>query len=332
MKRAGLLFLPGLVGAWLLMGLPSAARSVTLPACDDFKCAFDGDFAVMSLPIAGVNVPSTPGHIKDLIVIYTGTNNANALANFAGMDDAYPAPSGKATSFSTTAATDPGGAGQFGGDADATWDSTLAAFLGFLGGSNPIFFFNHNQSNTGTAPSNPCGMQTAQDLCAYGMLTLVDLGNSANNVILELEPPTTLFSGGAQPTDNSTTLPADYVLAPGAVCLDALGNQQACDGTQTLGPINHNLGADNAAYAIFSPELNAKLALCRQHGVNTTQCPWDVLQIRLDLDGLTNGYEQLFVAAEDQIPVPQPAPLLLLGSGLAALALTAWRRRGRGRP
>ena len=337
MKLGKLAILTAVLTVALVSGWSSPGEAITLPACDDVICAFDGDFAVMSLPFAGVSVPSSPGQIQDGVVVYTGSAGGPVTTNFAGMDNAYPSVSGACPpncTFSTTTTADPGGTGEFGGDVAATWDSTLAAFITFLDGSTPLFFFNQNQENSGVNLGT-CGGDSAQDVCVYGMLTLVD--NEGADRIFELEAPTRLFSEGPGTTDGITDLPAEYVLAKGDVCLDAGGAQTPCDGSGNpvvFGPENHNLGANEAAYVAFSTVLNGILATCAQFGANTAQCPYDSLSIRLDLADLNNGFEQLFILTGDQLtqipPVPVPGSLILIGAGLMGLGASAWRRRQRG--
>ena len=317
-----------LVSAW-----SSPGEAVTLPACDNFICAFDGDFGVMSLPLAGVSIPSSPGQIKDGVVVYTGSGGKGVTTNPLGMDGAFAAPSGSgAVNFSTLTSPDPGQIAPFAGDVAGTWDSTITAFNTFLAGSTPLFFFNQNDTNNnGTTGGCPPAVD-AQDVCLYGTLTLVDLQNSANNVVLELEGPTRLFTDGPGTTDGIPTLPQELVLAKGDVCLDNTGAQTDCAGPNVfIGPINHNLGADHAAYVGFSDVLNSLLATCATFGANSAQCPWDSLSIRLDLTDINNGFEQLFILTGEQVRlIPAPGTFILLGAGLVGLGAAAWRRRQRG--
>jgi len=324
------------LSAALVSGWSSSGEAITLPACDNIICAWDGDFTVMSLPLAGVTVQSSPGQISGGVVIATGASGNPLVTNFAGMDNAFSTPSGQSggTSFSTTTpGTDPIN-GPAAGDVQA-WDSTIAAFLTFLDGSSPVFFFNQNQENSGDAAPGCPGALTAQDVCVYGSITLVDLDDPSNNVTFELEAPTRLFTDGPGATDGVTNLPADYVLAKGDVCLNAGGAQVDCSSPDVaFGPENHNLGANLAAYVGSSAVLNAILASCAQFGANTAQCPYDSLSIRLDLADLNNGFEQLFILTGDQLtqipPVPVPGSLILIGAGLMGLGASAWRRRQRG--
>lgn len=336
MKLGKLAILTAVLTVALVSGWSSPGEAITLPACDNVICAFDGDFQVMSLPFANVKVPSSPGQIQDGVVVYTGSNGGPVTTNFTGMDNAYPSVTGACPpncSFSTNTTADPGGTGEFGGDVAGTWDSTITAFVTFLDGSTPLFFFNQNETNSDNTVFTCAGSTSNQDVCVYGKLTLVD--NEGPDVVLELEGPTRLFTDGPGATDGVTNLPADYVLAKGDVCLNAGGAQVDCSSPDVaFGPENHNLGANLAAYVGSSAVLNAILASCAQFGANTAQCPYDSLSIRLDLADLNNGFEQLFILTGDQLtqipPVPVPGSLILIGAGLMGLGASAWRRRQRG--
>jgi PEP-CTERM motif len=337
MKLGKLAILVAALTVALVAGWSSSGEAITLPACDDFICAFDGNFAVMSLPFAGVSVPSTPGKIQDFVVVYTAPGGQNLNTNPDGMDNPFPSVTGVCPpncSFSTTTTTDPGGTGQFAGDVQS-WDSTLDAFMTFINGSTPLFFLNQNDTNSDQTVFACPGSTSAQDICIYGSVTLVDLQDSNNNLVFELESPTRLFSQGPGTTDGVADLPSELILAKGDVCLDqTTGAQVDCGSPNATQPVNHNLGQDHAAYVAFSDALNAALALCAQFGVNSVQCPWDSLSIRLDLDDLNNGFEQLFILTGEQLttvtPIPEPGTLILLGAGLVGLGASAWRRRQRG--
>ena len=325
---------------------PPVSQAVDLPACDNFTCARDGDFVVQSLPFSGVDVKSSPGQIAGGIVVYTGAGGASSpvVVNFTGMDNAYPAVGGKSggTSFHSGTTADPSTGTKanqtFTGDQAGTWDSQITAFNTFLAGATPIFFFNQNQENSGdpTDTVNCPGSLSAQDVCLYGSITLRSAANGGTPLVLELEAPTRPFSPPTPGnTDGTATLPAEYVLAKGDVCLDqTTGVEVVCGSPNATQPVNHNLGADDAAYAAFSDTLNATLAACATFGVNTAQCPYDTLSIRFDLTGLNNGFEQLFIlttGAREFPPVPLPGTLMLMGTGLMGLGGgIAWRARRRG--
>ncbi|MCF8106506.1 MAG: PEP-CTERM sorting domain-containing protein, partial [Desulfohalobiaceae bacterium] len=91
-----------------------------------------------------------------------------------------------------------------------------------------------------------------------------------------------------------------------------------CGDPAAVTTLNHNLGANEAAYALFSPELNGGLADWLGQG-------YDVLSMSIFLDELSNGYEQIFLQSSTVQPIPEPTTMLLLGTGL--LGLIGFSRR-----
>ena len=187
-------------------------NSFSLPI---LAAAYDAQFGGGVGPGNPYYIESTPGAIKDLVVIATGSSGGPVNTNFPGMDDAYPTPSGKSGSptFSTvtsdtmvstgfTGVDDPGGAGEFTGDSEDTWDSTMTAFSTFLGitgagqGNYPVFFFNNNQVNSGDAED--------QNLYAYATLNLWKDGDTEPALTFEL-------SRFPDPTDTLNPNYYDYV-------------------------------------------------------------------------------------------------------------------------
>lgn len=334
-------------------------------------------------------VQSGPGQIQSLVVNGTGSNGGPVNTNFPNMDDAYSFPNtsnntgigqlsdwfirtggqtiGSGSNTVTFGARDPGGAGEWSGtsaDQANTWDTRLDALKSFLTTGNgqvlnPVFFFNNNQTNSGTSAD--------QVLAAWARLWITDANGiqigawefTNNNGLYASIPfgggivndgvstPWTSFTSTlTNPRVNTANSHTDYVLSGGKVCLDASGNPQACDGTEAFN-INNNLGANQAAYAIDFPELNAALQGLFTGNFDLTKYNLHI-DIRLGCDPLwfgsdptspnidsacsekrlTNGYEQMFMgrlAPEGTPPpVPEPGTLALVGG---ALALLATRRR-----
>lgn len=309
---------------------------------DGINAAQYGDFYSYSLPLlayrydqangGGVGpgnpfyIDSSPGQIQDYIVLATGSNGGPVNTNFAGMDNAYQTPNGVGGNpeFYTNTAdpsgygvADPGQVAAFVGDSENTWDSRISAMLDFLGGNELVVFFNNNQINS-------CEDHSCQELFAAAQVRLVS-DDGQNEIFFDL-----LNNGGLGPifgfmggdTGNYTSAGAwgddfdDYVRSGGQVCVDAAGAMFVpCDSPGAV-LFNHNLGANQAAYAIWSPELTAAL----NSGL------YDVMQVDIRMRDLNNGYEQIFIGRMESTPpheVPVPTALLLLAAGLFGL----WRSR-----
>lgn len=265
-------------------------------------------------------IASSPGQISDFVVIATKSSETN----FTGMDNAYPTPNSKGVpEFSTGTTPDPDPT--FPGDQAGTWDATLTALTGFLADpdtgalSKLVFYFNNNQTNSGSAAD--------QTLYAWGRITISDLEGELDPLYFDFTnggipggDPTTYTSTGAEP------ILSDYVLSGGQVCLDLDGGGGivSCDDPAADELFNHNLGANQAAYALIFPEVDAGLSGWMADG-------YDTMNIDVRMHSLNNGYEQIFILpgyAEIPPPViPEPSTLLLFGSGLAALGLFVRRRK-----
>jgi hypothetical protein len=315
-----------------------------------------GDFNSYSLPIAGINVQSSPGQISDLVVVATGSSGNPVNTNFSGMDNAYSTPSGVNGSnfFSTGGTTDPSEISAFSGDNAATWDTSLSALEAFLAGEDMVFFFNNNNLNGANEQSLAAWVQVLVTDNNSGEVGRFDLTNNggAYNLVSEggggtfSGDPTAYTSNGSGPLvgDNTNT---DYVLSGGPICIDTDTTPPtpvSCSNPDSdEGPINHNLGADNAAYAIVAPELNSLLKGLFDSALNLDDFTMSI-DLRLGCDpgfgnanseectgavsgfgkNINNGFEQFFIASAtfDRQPasqIPEPGTLLLLGGSLLLL-------------
>ena len=305
----------GLLAAGLAGWLPALAPAATIDLTGLGFVQY-GDAMSYSLPISQIQqggcpgtgcpwkIDSTPGAIKDLIVIATGADGVDVTTNIAGIEGAYGTPSGVngSTFFSTGTFASPGYTGTIANASALTWDANLLALKSFLAGNQLVFFFNNNQVNSGDS--------SLQSLAAWARVTVTDPGGAVINTFDFVNgcgavhgpapapcaggptsPYATVVEGGGGeflgdvthytssavgapgttgPTagDNSAT---DYVLAGGQLCVMtgagpvpipvncATPDPDGLGPIQISAPINHNLGANEAAYALLVPELNGLL-------------------------------------------------------------------------
>jgi MYXO-CTERM domain-containing protein len=276
---------------------PTASNSVTF-----------GDAIVYSLPLLEAQsggtftgVQSSPGQINDCIVVGSGAGGQvvdNALPGLA--DNAYENVQGSQNPYFRTGDstlpnnTDPGGANQFLGDTDHTWDIRVGALNTYLKGGALTFLFNHNQTGSGTGGIDEdlfVWAQVALRNIRTGVATYFYVSARANNTgltnfglpggdpttfsgpqtdatnIYPSGPDGTFLHGGLCSANNGADgLPlcdASYMIrARGRVCLNSSDVPVPCDGSggAVARTINDNLGATEVANAVIFPELNALLA------------------------------------------------------------------------
>lgn len=342
---------------WLPASAPaldlSGASWVTYGDGNSYALQVEGTRIGQTGPGSIYYVNSTPGAIKDLIVVATGASGAEVTTNVAGLDNALSTPSGKS------------GSNWFSG----VWNGNLAAFTGALTVNGtfqtPIFFFNNNQTKSGATVDQNLAIWVQVTLTGAGQAPIVydflnrnspflvpspyRLFTEGGGGVFEGDPALYTHGVGPVPPVAGTNASTDYVLSGGAVCLSTggpvpVGAPVSCTYPFVSAPIDNNLGANQAAYAVIAPELDAFLAAWVG---GAFQGYTDIhIDLRMGCDpatdggavagagscigrDLNNGYEQLFIGPGSLIvQVPEPDTIALLGLGLLGLlGIGAVRRR-----
>jgi hypothetical protein len=355
-----------------------AAHAVTLPGTGYYTY---GNTNVYSMPIlanvyninfgGGVGpgnpfyIPSTPGAIKDLVVIYTGSNGTGVTTNAAGFDDSYGTPNGQidyASIAGGIGVVNPGNKSGIANNDANTWDANLFALKGMLAGGTAQFMFNNNDENKDQNLAIWAKLWLTDDQGALYGRHLYLTNRDGNNNALAYGAGGTPNGATASTFNGGNVLPSvtgggfgpngrsDYVLAGGEVCVDngtgavvpPMGNGNCPGGSKS---ISHNLGANQVAYVGDVPLLNTwlgtlfgslsdtDLAKYTMHLDLKLGCHNDVTAAAndwatCDSVAIDNGFEQLFLASSNSliIDVPEPKGLALVGLGLL-VAVGLSRRR-----
>ena len=276
---------------------------------------------------------------------YDTPNNVpqNTFVNFemiTGNDD--PDPDFPAQGDNTVTATVPiYGAGGVDTGNDTTgdiWDATTADVRSiFDPGEAVVFYFNLNETNKGGDDV----LNNGQDMYGWLQVTLTDLDGNLLPQVFTLSGALGFSGGDLGGSATQTTDPAvdgfDGILPEasdlwahvhGEICVDASNQADPfvhfgeCIAGDPAGAktIDQNLGADQAAFALFNQQLS-DLILDPNSG-------YELVSVDLRMGHLDNGFEQLFILPT-QIgitQVPEPSTIAMFMAGLLGLAPLAWRR------
>jgi hypothetical protein len=334
----------------------AAQAAPLLPDCNDpVNCLQFEDFSVYSLALLNTisgtddfDQPSSPGFLKNN-AITIGTGAGGTFNNNDFIDEPYDTPNsvpGGSTfvNFESISLTDPdptftgdntvntdvGGATIAGGN---MWDATTEALRSFfLPGEQFTFYFNLNEENKG-------GLDDGQDMFGWLQVTLTDLDGILGDQVFTLSGAAG-FSGGDLGGSAAQTPGVDDILPTasdlwahvhGEICVDPAnpGNPLVGFGScaEQINPpgtavtVNQNLGANQAAFALFNQQLS-DLILDPLSG-------YELVSIDLRMSHIDNGFEQLFILPTQVgvVEVAEPSAHWVFVLGLLGLASCLRLRR-----
>ena len=380
------IFASGVVAAAAGFSPAAYADLTALPAPNcgvgaGFNCLQFGDFSVYSMALLNFGatgvaanpnpgdpfyVKSAPGELgMDGYVVYgTGTNNAGAVTNVTGMDNAFSTPDGGIASFSTKdfnffpgdagaqcggnpgqrncdPIANPGDANAFAGDLRGSWDAQTSAIRGLLGGNQFAVFFNLNETGTNAL--------AGIDLLAWAKVTLQDNAGATKVFFLAGQVPgdptgknLSALNGAPDHTANPTagspgggdpgvgdSNDQRWTYVHGTICA-----RQAAPGVPQFLHFGPCVAGDPADARDLNQNLGANQAAFAIYNAEISDAvmnpnsPWTQIHVEYVFGQENNGYEQLFSQTLGGITqVPEPGTLASFAAGLLGLAVAMRRRR-----